>query len=200
MKVRTQFVSLMFVLIVASILVSASLAIHSIRKNETAERMEFRALSMADVRQKLKNFVDIAYTTIEENHSRARDVAFLEKYYGRRLRSNIDIVECVLETQQKRVQRGEISLAAAKNEAFSLMKSVTLGLSKNILWMHEVGVADSAFTLHYPFFGNTRSACILNGARRHRNGRSLTDFLQCCSRHRERQFGGFPTISNRYSD
>jgi serine phosphatase RsbU (regulator of sigma subunit) len=151
MRVRTQFASLMFVILAVAILASASLAIHSIQKNEAAERKEFRTLSMRDVREKLKNFVDIAYTTIEENHGRARDIDFLQQYYGRRLRNTIDIVECVLKSQQGRVQRGEISLGTAKKEAYNILQNISRVQSENIVWMHEISNTSPEFTLHFPF-------------------------------------------------
>ena len=43
------------------------------------------------IEQNLKNFLDVAYSTIDSNYKNSMDKKYLEKHYGHRLKNIIDV-------------------------------------------------------------------------------------------------------------
>jgi len=122
MKIRTQISLVSTGILVVAVIVAVSFAVDSIRRQTLLEMAQYREEEFAKARTKLKNLVDIAYTTMDTNYRNARDKAFLEQYYGSRLRSIIDVSESVLIKFQKKVESGELTVAEAQRQAAEILR------------------------------------------------------------------------------
>ncbi|EDN67525.1 methyl-accepting chemotaxis sensory transducer [Beggiatoa sp. PS] len=95
------------------------------------------------IKHNLKNFVDVAYSTIDLNYKNSMDKEYLEKHYGYRLKNIIDVTTTLLELKVKKINSGKLTLAEAKIEAIEEIKQIRYDKNKGYIWITDT-------TLPYP--------------------------------------------------
>ena len=96
-----------------------------------------------DIKQNLKNFVDVAYSTIDSNYKNSMDKAYLEKHYGYRLKNIIDITETILLSKVEEVKNGKLTIADAKAQAVESIQKLRYDNGRGYIWINKI-------TLPYP--------------------------------------------------
>jgi len=132
----------MFCFIVALVII-LTFAIYHILENGDEEIKKYRKEEIERVRQSLKDYVDIAYATIDVNYQNARDKAFLEKYYGRRLTNIVDVAENILNSKAEAVKKGKLTLSEAQAQAAAEISKLRYDNGKGYVWINDT-------TLPYP--------------------------------------------------
>ncbi|HDN26359.1 MAG TPA: hypothetical protein ENG03_04560 [Thioploca sp.] len=134
--------TVMFCFIVALVII-LTFAIYHILENGDEEIKKYRKEEIERVRQSLKDYVDIAYATIDVNYQNARDKAFLEKYYGRRLTNIVDVAENILNSKAEAVKKGKLTLSEAQAQAAAEISKLRYDNGKGYVWINDT-------TLPYP--------------------------------------------------
>ncbi|MCK5720864.1 MAG: cache domain-containing protein [Thiomargarita sp.] len=87
------------------------------------------------IKANLKNFVDVAYSTIELNYNNSMDKDYLEKHYGYRLKNIIDVITKLLELKAMKVKAGKIDFATAQKEAIEEIEQIRYDQNKGYIWI-----------------------------------------------------------------
>jgi methyl-accepting chemotaxis protein len=124
LKIRWKIIISSGVLLLLAMLLTSAIVIQNIRSNAQKEIDIFRVKETEKVKALLKNYIDIAYTTIESNYTSATDPAYLGKRYGRQLTNTIDIAEGKIREAMSRVASGEFTLARAQQWAADEIRQI----------------------------------------------------------------------------
>ena len=139
MKINIKIFMMNLFAIIISVLIISVISIVVIILKGHADIKEYETEEKAQIRQNLKNYVDIAYETINSNYNNAGDKKYLEQYYGRRLENIIDISESIIKNKISRVRRGEITLRTAKIEAINEIKNTRYDDNVGYVWINDTG-------------------------------------------------------------
>jgi methyl-accepting chemotaxis protein len=81
---------------------------------------------VAKVKQNLKDYIDIAYSTIDSYYkSRSMESKYLEEIYGHRLKNIIDVAYTMLSSKAELVKKGKLTLAEAHAQAANEIKQIS---------------------------------------------------------------------------
>jgi methyl-accepting chemotaxis protein len=80
---------------------------------------------VAKVEQNLKDYIDIAYSTIDSYYkSSSMESKYLEEIYGHRLKNIIDVAYTMLSSKAELVKKGKLTLAEAQAQAANEIKQI----------------------------------------------------------------------------
>lgn len=122
--------------------------IYSIKQQGTEDIEEYKAVEVAKVKQNLKNYVDIAYATIDSNYKNSRNQAYLQKYYGHRLRSIIDVAETVLKSKATEVSAGRLSREEAQKQAKVEISKIRYDDGTGYIWINDTSKPFPKMIMH----------------------------------------------------
>ncbi|MDM8564539.1 cache domain-containing protein [Candidatus Halobeggiatoa sp. HSG11] len=111
------------------------------RSNDMLER--YKAEEIYQIKQNLKNFVDVAYSTVDSNYKNSMDKEYLEKHYGHQLKNIIDVAETIFKSKTEEVKAGRLTLAEAQLEAIKEIKNIRYNNGNSYIWISDT-------TLPYP--------------------------------------------------
>ncbi len=119
-------------------------AVSSIQNQGNEDIRKYKDTAIANVKQNLKNQVDIAYAIMESNHRNSyyetdEGKKYLEKYYGHRLENIIDLVEVILKSKLKENQDGKLSLKEAQKQAQAEIKQLKYDNGAGYIWINDTG-------------------------------------------------------------
>lgn len=100
------------------------------------------------IRQNLKNFVDVAYSTIDSNYKKSMDKKYLEKHYGYRLINIIDVVETILKLKAQEVEDGKLTLIEAQLEAQKAMEKIKYDNGRGYIWINDTTEPYPSMIMH----------------------------------------------------
>ena len=148
MKLSVQialFTSTFLVVLVAAI---ATFTVADVRERGEVELQAFRKNTFADVERNLKDLVDVAYATIDENYSNLDDQAFLEKYYGHRLKNIVDAAESVVKEHAQHAREGKISREKAQQQALAEISTMRYDGGTGYIWVNDTGRPYPTMLMH----------------------------------------------------
>ena len=137
MKIRakiTLFTSLFLMLMVALL---TFFSIQNIQKQGEVRLKNYKDDTISDVKDHLKDLVDVAYETIEKNYKNLSDINYLSKFYERRLQGIINTAEIIVKRHQKMVLDGKTSLTQAKNRAQAEIKELRFDGGTGYIWIND---------------------------------------------------------------
>ena len=126
------------IMLISFLLIAFALVV-VMKINSYREVEEFRISETEKVKHNLKNYVDIAYETIDSNYKNARKKENIEKTYGKRLKSIIDLAEKIIQDSKAKAESGEISLEEAKQIASNQIKSLRYDSGTGYIWINDTG-------------------------------------------------------------
>jgi methyl-accepting chemotaxis protein len=129
--------------IIISVISIALYTIYGATKSSNKLLAKYKQEEIYKVKQNLKNFVDVAYSTIDSNYKNSMDKHYLEKHYGHRLINIIDVAETILISKAEEVKNGQLSLAAAQAEAIKAIQKIRYDNGRGSIWINDT-------TLPYP--------------------------------------------------
>jgi len=89
------------------------------------------------IEQNLKNFVDVAYSTIDSNYKNSMDKKYLEKHYGHRLKNIIDVAETILKVKIEEIENGKLNLEEAQAEAATAIQRIRYDNGRGYIWIND---------------------------------------------------------------
>lgn len=130
-------------LLIISVVFLSSMSIWSLKKNSEKEILEFEKNEIARIEKTLKNYVDVAYKSVESIYSDTNDKTYLQNIYGSRLKDIIDVVSGYIDGQIENVERGLITESEARNNAKSFIGQLKYDGGTGYVWINDT-------TLPYP--------------------------------------------------
>lgn len=108
-------------------------------KNEAEDIEKYREIEIANVKQALRNQVDIAYAMIESNRKHSvEDQDYLENFYGHRLKNIIEVVEkVVIKPKLAEVTAGRLRHTDAQTQAIAEIKQIRYDNGKGYIWIND---------------------------------------------------------------
>ena len=135
------------------------LTVSSIQNKKTEDIRKYQEMAIANVKQNLKNHVDIAYTVMESNYNdslyeTSEGKTCLENFYGHRLENIIDLVEVLLKSKAKQVDDGKLSLENAQEQAKVEIKQLLYDDEAGYIWINDTGEPYPKMIMHptLPYF------------------------------------------------
>ena len=104
MKIRTKISFIMVLLLLASTVSVTFIVIRDIRLDGEARLANYRDRELKRIKRNLINFVDIAYESVRANQQNAESPAFLQKFYGHRLKNMVDVTFGIIKEKEELVK------------------------------------------------------------------------------------------------
>ncbi len=123
--------------LIIAITLILSFTIYSIIAKGNEDIAKYRTEEIQRIKQSLKDYVNIAYATIEANHKNAMNKAYLERYYGRPLTNIIDIAENIIKSKNEAVKKGELTLLEAQDQAIAEIQKIRYNNGKGHIWITD---------------------------------------------------------------
>lgn len=114
------------------------LTIHNIQKRGEQRLDSYRAESIDVVKQHLRDLVDVAYETVDENYNRLSDTQYLANIYEAKLNNIIDAGESIVNRYQKLAATGKMSLSQAQTNAKQEIRELRFDNGTGYIWINDV--------------------------------------------------------------
>ena len=148
MKIRVKITLFTSMFLILMVIIITYFSVLNIEKQGKERLQTYRSEAVEDVKNHLKNLVDVAYTTIDKNYKHLSDVGYLSKFYERRLHNIIDAGEAIIKRYQKRVARGQISLEKAKQGALSEIRELRFDGGTGYIWINDTTAPFPRMIMH----------------------------------------------------
>ena len=143
---KVAFTSLLILIFSMSIFLS--IAIYSIKKKGVEEVAAYKTEELQKIKNKLKSYVDIAYSVIDSNYRHSINHAFLAKEFGARLVNIIDTVESILVSKSDQVRSGRLSLVEAQKQARNEIKKIRYDDGTGYIWINDTTLPFPKMVMH----------------------------------------------------
>ncbi|MBU2549621.1 MAG: methyl-accepting chemotaxis protein [Proteobacteria bacterium] len=130
------FFSMVLVLLAVTICVVIGYGLLTKSERDMAD---FRRDEMAQVKNMLMNYVDIAYTVVEANYQSAHDPQFLQGRYGPRLKNIVDLADALVREKMALAAKGDLSRDEAQRQALAEIKSLRYDDGTGYIWVNDTG-------------------------------------------------------------
>lgn len=137
MRIRTKntlFTSFFLVLVVA---VVTLFSVSNIRQQGEQRINNFRAEELDKVKSHLKDLVDVAYETIDQNHRNLSDLDYLSDYYREKLDNILNTGESIIDKYRRLQAQGQMTLSQAKNRAMSDIRELRFDGGTGYIWIND---------------------------------------------------------------
>ncbi len=148
MKISVKIAFFSSAFLVVMVFAVAYLVIADLRERGEEERQAFRNETISEVKQTLKDLVDVAYETIDQNYSHLQDKTFLEKYYGNRLRNVIDTSDSILKHYYGLAKSGKMSEAEAQKQALAMIGKIRYDGLVGYVWVNDTSKPFPKMLMH----------------------------------------------------
>jgi len=141
----TLFMSLFLAFIVGLLTL---LSVMDIR-TQGAERVEdYRQEELFQVKRHLKDLVDVAYETVDNNYKNLSDLDYLSKYYERKLQDTINTGEQIIRRYQRMASTRQISIRTAKKRAQEEIGELRYDNGTGYIWINDTAKPFPNMVMH----------------------------------------------------
>lgn len=137
LSIRWQLLILTISILVITVLFFASLSIFIIVKRGKADLESYRQDEMKKVNTTLKDYIDMAYQSVESSYKSIENKEYLEKFYGHRLKSIMDIAVAAIEKRAKMVSDKKLSLTEAQHLAIQDIEAMRFDNKTGYIWIND---------------------------------------------------------------
>lgn len=123
--------------LIITVVVISSIAIYNIKAKGVDDIEEYKYEQTLKAKNHLKSLVDIAYSSIHANYQHLNDDKFLERYYGKHLKSNLDLVEAIINDKARLAREGILSKPEAQRETVKLIKGLRYDNGYGYFWITD---------------------------------------------------------------
>ena len=149
---RSNRLTVMLIILAVLVLSLAALLVFTILSMQalgSANIETYRHEEIESVKQTLKNYVDIGYTTVETNYRSSLERGYLVRHYGQRLMDVMDIAEATVQQYAAAEQRGEMSRREAQKQAQDAINLLRYGASgADYFWIQDTGTPFPKMIMH----------------------------------------------------
>jgi methyl-accepting chemotaxis protein len=137
MKIRAKITLFTSFFLVLMVVVITYFNLMNIQRQGEQRLHAFKDEAVEDVKEHLKDLVDVAYETIDKNYSNLSDIHFLSKFYERRLQDIVNTGETIINRYKRMVERGQISEAEAKKRAMEEIRELRFDGGTGYIWIND---------------------------------------------------------------
>lgn len=101
MKIRTLILLVIIPILMLTVIATVTVSVVNIQERGERDIAEYEEQELAKVKQNLKNFVDLAYESINANYQTTSSKEYLEKASGERLKNMVNIVYDVVKNNNR---------------------------------------------------------------------------------------------------
>lgn len=148
MKISAKIAVFSSLFLVCMVISITYLVILDLRAQGETERQAFRNETIAEVKQNLKDLVDVSYETIDQNYSNLQDKKFLQKYYGNRLRTVIDAVQSILQRNYNLAKAGKLTESEAQKRSLDTIKQIRYDGVTGYIWVNDTSKPYPRMLMH----------------------------------------------------
>lgn len=123
--------------LIIAVVVTVTLTIIVIIRQGKSTSEEYREQEIKRVQTSVKDYVEMAYQSVELNYKSIEDKAYLEKFYGHRLQSIMDIAVASIEKKAQSVQEKKLSLKDAQQQAIKDIEAMRFDNKTGYLWIND---------------------------------------------------------------
>ncbi|MFZ5950016.1 MAG: cache domain-containing protein [Candidatus Rifleibacteriota bacterium] len=134
-KVRLTITIMLIIAIIAPMLVTGSFISTSLNR----ELKSFEEEAVDNLREQVKNFVDLGYGMLQRDYQMLTDKASITRLYGQGLKDELDIVAYFLKLKAEEVEKGVKTLEQAQYEAKETVRNLRLQNGENYVWIQDTG-------------------------------------------------------------
>ncbi|MCG8336409.1 MAG: cache domain-containing protein [Proteobacteria bacterium] len=138
-KIRWKIIFSSFTIMLSCVTLITLFVVITMKSNANRELNDYRFQAKQEVRENLKNYVDIAYKTIVSNYIAATDKEYLKERYGKRMKNVVSVAVSFVRDAQKRVKAGEISVKRAKTQVAEQIRKMRYDKGSGYLWINDTG-------------------------------------------------------------
>lgn len=154
--IKQQLFILTISILIIAVVTTATFTILIIIKQGKATSAEYRKEEMARVQSNVKDYIEMAYQSVESSYKSIEDKTYLEKFYGHRLQSIMDIAVAALEKRLQQVKDRKLSLKEAQLQAIKDVEAMRFDNKTGYVWINDT-------TLPYPKMIMHPTSPALNG-------------------------------------
>jgi signal transduction histidine kinase/putative methionine-R-sulfoxide reductase with GAF domain len=137
LSIRWQLLILTISILVITVVFFAALSIFIIVKKGRADLDNYRKEEMQKVSSTLKDYIDMAYQSVESSYKSIDNKEYLEKFYGHRLKSIMDIAVSAIEKRAKMVRDKKLSLKEAQRLAIEDIEAMRFDNRTGYIWIND---------------------------------------------------------------
>lgn len=120
----------------------------TVKNNAMREIESFRLAETEQVKSNLKNYVDIAYETVDSNYKLSQDRGYLQDRYGQQLKSIIDVATKMAEDSIMATRNGTRTMAEAQQQAMEGIRRIRYGGGTGYVWINDTGMPYPKMVMH----------------------------------------------------
>ena len=125
-----------------------TITVRILSANQQEEIEIFRQEEIDRTKQTLKNYVDIAYETLDSNYIKSQDNEFLRKQYGPRLKNIIDLSEEVIRESMAKVSTGVLTAEQARREVALAISKMRYDNGTGYIWINDTTLPFPRMIMH----------------------------------------------------
>lgn len=148
MKLRTKLTLFTSAFIILLIALVCSFIVFAINNNAKKELKAYRIEAIAQKQEDLKSKVNIVYNLIEKEMAQSKQSAYIERFYGQRVKSAIQMATTIVDGYNQKYKSGQMSLADAKKAALSEIKLLRYDNGTGYIWINDTAYPYPNMIMH----------------------------------------------------
>ncbi|MDM8568899.1 cache domain-containing protein [Thiotrichales bacterium HSG1] len=122
--------------------------LYHINESGQQEVERYKQEEINRVKQSLKEYVDIAYMTLDTNYKNSMDKQYLAKNYGQQLIHVVDIAESILKTKAEAVKLEGLELSEALEQAAAEVAKLRYDNGNGYVWISDTTEPHAKMIMH----------------------------------------------------
>ncbi len=137
MNVTNKITLLVMFCFIIALFIMLPFVLYHINKSGQYEVEQYKQEEINRVKQSLKEYVDIAYVTLDTNYKNAMDKQYLANNYGQQLTNIVDIAESILKTKAEAVKLEGLELSEALEQAAKEVAKLRYNNGNGYVWISD---------------------------------------------------------------
>lgn len=148
MNIKQQLSVLTISSLTIAVVITTTLAIVIIFRQGKSTIAEYRQEEMQRIHGSTKEYVEMAYQTVESTYRNIDDNAYLQKFYGHRLQSIMDIAVAAIEKRAEMARMNEITLQEAQRLAVGDIEAIRFDNKTGYIWINDTTLPHPKMIMH----------------------------------------------------
>lgn len=148
MKIKTKITLFTSFFLVLMVVVITFFSVRNIDKQGAQQLQTFQNESIEEIKNHLKDLVNVAYETIDKNFNNLSNLDYLSQFYQGRLQNILDTGESIINRYKRKVKNGELSVREAQRLASSEIKELRFDGGTGYIWINDTSEPYPKMVMH----------------------------------------------------
>lgn len=138
------------IVIFLTVFIISSIAIYNLNVQARKNLTDFQEEQRVQIDTTLYNYIDLVYNMVQKKYERFYDIEFLQKSYGAKLKSNIEIVDNLIAKKQEKAQNATdtVLIKSIQRETIDLIKALRYDEGTGYFWINDTGYPYPKMVMH----------------------------------------------------